>query len=83
MLLMVLGANLTLNVLWTLAYFGGRQVALALLILVGILATGVWALVLALHVLPQHWIAWLLAPYLVWLCFAALLNVASLGKSCN
>jgi tryptophan-rich sensory protein len=66
--------QLLLNLAWTPLFFAAEQYVLALVDIV--------ALVLAVGVLiawswPRSRLAaWLLAPYLVWVCFATALNAA-------
>jgi len=67
-------ANGVLNVLWSLLFFHLQRPAWALLEVVAL-----WLSILALIVtLAAAWrpAAWLLAPYLAWVSFAAVLNAA-------
>lgn len=73
------GAALTLfavqmvaNLAWSPLFFGFRQVSAAL-VLIGV----IFVLALATTILfgrIRKGAAWLMAPYLVWLCFAGVLN---------
>ena len=64
--------QLALNALWTPAFFGSHNPALAMVILLAILAEGAW---LAYALWPKHRAAaWLLLPYGVWLIYAGYLN---------
>lgn len=72
--LWVYAAQLVANVLWTVLFFGLRQPLLALvdiLLLVGLVA---WCITLFRSVRP--FAGWLLVPYLLWICFATLLNAS-------
>ena len=69
------GWQLLANALWTPAFFGlhspalGCAVLLALLVLAS-LTTRAFATI-------RPWAAWLMAPYLLWACFACYLNVGT------
>lgn len=74
-LLALFALNGFLNVLWSLLYFRLRRPDWALLE-VGLL----WLSVLLLMVVTARYArtaSWLLAPYLVWIAFAAVLNWAT------
>ena len=66
------GIQLILNALWSVAFFGLRSPLLGLAVIILLL------LAIALTIYRFHSIdrraAWLMAPYIVWVCFAALLN---------
>jgi benzodiazapine receptor len=67
--------NLALNIAWTWAYFGMRQPMKALIVIV-LLWLSIIALIVLIHpVNPMA--AYLLIPYLIWVAFAAVLNVFS------
>ena len=68
------GVQLFLNFLWSLVFFGMRSPALGVAIIV-LLWLAVAATMRAFWKLDRK-AAWLLAPYLAWVSFAALLNVA-------
>ncbi|RDY59449.1 TspO/MBR family protein [Flagellimonas nanhaiensis] len=66
------GFQLLLNALWSIVFFGLKNPFLALLVIIGLLS---------LIMLTIRWFkvvsklaAYLLIPYLLWVCFAALLN---------
>ncbi|WP_410217244.1 tryptophan-rich sensory protein TspO [Paracoccus sp. (in: a-proteobacteria)] len=65
-------AQIALNTLWTPLFFGARQMALALVVIVLLLMT-VASMVLAFWSLDWR-SGLLLLPYLVWLCIATALN---------
>ena len=67
-------AQLVLNLAWSPIYFslGARRAALALLILLDVLVLITVAAFARVDVVA----AWLLAPYVAWLCVATALNVA-------
>ena len=70
--LTLFAVQLVLNTLWSVVFFGLRQVGAAfgeiLLLLTMIVATTVAFQPISLLA------AWLLLPYLVWVCFASYLN---------
>ena len=76
-LILSFGSNALLNVLWSTLFFTLRRPDWALLE-VGLL----WASVVQLIIFLAPWSkpsAWLLLPYLLWVTFAALLNLAVVG----
>lgn len=65
--------NLIFNFAYTPIQFKLRNIRLATLDILLVLLTLVWALA---SVYPFiHWIAWINIPYLVWVCFAAILQI--------
>ena len=65
--------NLVLNVLWTLFFFGLKNPLLALVEIIVL-----WLSILALMLITwkmSKLSSWLLLPYLLWVAFAALLNI--------
>lgn len=71
-LLLLFGLNAILNIAWTTLFFRLQRPDWAL-IQVGVLWLSVLALIVALA--PRAPVAsWMLAPYLVWVSFAGLLN---------
>jgi tryptophan-rich sensory protein len=68
--------QLAVNFLWSPVFFAAHQIALALLVILVMLALILALVVLAARRLPT--VAWLLAPYLLWVAYAALLNGAIL-----
>ena len=73
--------NLILNVAWSFAFFGEHNVLGAFIILLALIASGGMILWKSRRVLPP-WVSYLLVPYVAWLCFAGILNGASLLKTC-
>ena len=73
--------NLILNVAWSFAFFGEHNVLGAFIILLALIVSGGMILWKSQRVLPP-WVSYLLVPYVAWLCFAGLLNGASLLKTC-
>jgi translocator protein len=70
----VFGAQLVLNLAWSLIFFTGRRIGLALAEIVLLLAmVGVNAI---LFWRADRRAGWLLAPYAAWVAFAAALNFA-------
>lgn len=64
--------QLALNALWTPVFFGNHRPGAALLLLAVIVAEGIWLARVLWH--KSRAAAWLLAPYGLWLLFAAYLN---------
>ena len=73
--------NLILNVAWSFAFFGEHNVLGAFIILLALIVSGGMILWKSQRVLPP-WVSYLLVPYVAWLCFAGILNGASLLKTC-
>lgn len=66
--------QLVLNSLWTPVFFGCQLLLPALILLLVLLAEALWLFKQARATHPKS--AWLLAPYIIWLGFAAYLNAA-------
>jgi tryptophan-rich sensory protein len=64
--------QLALNLLWSMVFFGGHAVAIALVVLL-LLIVLIAATAISFRRVSVP-AAWLLAPYLAWCCFAAVLN---------
>lgn len=72
--LMLFGAQLIFNVIWPIAFFGFRSI-------IGGLLSIVVLLILILMTTVQFYridkrAAYLMLPYLLWVCFATLLNIS-------
>jgi translocator protein len=72
--LMLFGAQLIFNVIWSIVFFGFRS------IVGGVLSIAV-LLILILMTTAQFYridkrAAYLMVPYLLWVCFATMLNIA-------
>lgn len=66
-------AHLVLNALWSVVFFGLHATGYALGIIFALWLTIIWLMVLFA---PQSRVAaWLLAPYLLWVTYAATLNL--------
>lgn len=65
-------AQLVVNLAWTPLFFGGHQVLGALLVTFAMLALSVATAIVFGRIRPVA--AWLLLPYIVWICFAGLLT---------
>ncbi|MFH0922741.1 MAG: TspO/MBR family protein [Candidatus Micrarchaeota archaeon] len=72
--LVLFGTQLSLNVLWSLLFFGLHSPILALVCIIA-LWTSI-ALTIRSFAKIDSKAAWLLAPYLLWVTFAAILNYA-------
>lgn len=66
------GAQLALNAAWSYVMFGRKQIGVALVTVVGLLASIIAFIVLAWP--ASETAAWLFVPYLFWVSFAAILN---------
>jgi len=64
--------QLALNLAWTPLFFGAHQSVAAFWLLVALIV--MVAITIALFARVRPLAAWLLAPYLAWCCFAAVLN---------
>jgi tryptophan-rich sensory protein len=64
--------QLVLNLAWSPLFFGMHQVASALILLVAIFVAALATTLVFGRIRAAA--AWLMAPYLVWLCFAGVLN---------
>lgn len=80
LLLVVFGVNLLLNVLWSYAYFGWRNMLLSMAIIIILWATIIIIVVQSFKVHPK-WVGYILLPYLFWVSFATILNGISLSKA--
>ena len=66
------GWQLAVNALWNPVFFGLHRIGLALAIIAALIAA--IALTIRAFARVNRRAAWLMAPYLVWTCFAAYLN---------
>jgi len=73
LVLVLFGTNAALNVLWSLLFFRLQRPDWALLE-VGLLWLSILVLIVALAPLSKS-ASWLLVPYLMWVTFAAVLNL--------
>jgi tryptophan-rich sensory protein len=66
------GLQIILNTVWSVVFFGLHLPWLGLIIIVGLIASIIWTMV----EFKKHSVValWLLAPYLVWVCFATYLT---------
>jgi tryptophan-rich sensory protein len=72
--LAVFGAQLLLNALWSIVFFGAHRILGAAVVI-----TLLWAMILATILLFRKIsvaAAWLLVPYILWVSFASVLNVS-------
>ncbi len=72
--LAVFAAQLVLNALWSIVFFGAHMILGAAVIIVLL-----WAMILASIVLfskISRSAAWLLVPYILWVSFATVLNIS-------
>lgn len=66
--------QLILNIAWSFAFFGQQSPAAGFGVIVLLLPAIVWTIVAFRR--KDRLAAWLLAPYLVWVAYAAILNAA-------
>ncbi|MDP2666697.1 MAG: TspO/MBR family protein [Candidatus Diapherotrites archaeon] len=74
--LKVFGLQLGLNLLWSISFFGLRSPALGFVVIL-LLGWAIWKTIRAFKPISAR-AAYLLYPYLLWVGFAALLNLAIL-----
>lgn len=72
--LLVYGIQLVLNFIWPFIFFGGQMFLLAFIVLMVMWALSVWMIVLFYQIKPIA--AYLQIPYILWLTFAAYLNLS-------
>jgi tryptophan-rich sensory protein len=72
--LAVFGAQLVLNTIWSIVFFGAHQLVGAVIVIVLLWAMILWT-ILAFRKISKA-AAWLLVPYILWVSFASVLNVA-------
>jgi tryptophan-rich sensory protein len=65
--------QLALNALWSQVFFGWHNIQAALAVIVGLLIAIAATMLAASRV--ERLAAWLLAPYLVWVAYAATINI--------
>lgn len=65
--------QLALNALWSQVFFGWHNIQAALAIILGLLIAIAATMLAASRV--ERLAAWLLAPYLVWVAYAATINI--------
>lgn len=70
--ILLFGVQLLLNLAWSPVFFGMHQVSAALLLLVAIFAVALMTTLVFGRI--RQAAAWLMVPYLAWLCFAGMLN---------
>lgn len=68
----VFGLQLVLNALWSIAFFGMRSPIAGFAVIVALWATILFTILEFRKVDKMAW--WLLAPYILWVSFAAFLN---------
>lgn len=66
--------QLALNVVWSFAFFGARSPAFGFLVIAVLWATIAWTI--AAFAAVDRAAPWMMAPYLAWVSFAAVLNGA-------
>lgn len=71
---------LLLNVLWCYAYFTARRIVQAAFVLVLIAALALYTLYVSCRTTASRLTTACIAPYAAWVCFATLLNAASIPR---
>ena len=66
-------AQITLNALWSVAFFGMRSPELGLVVIAALWLSIVWNMIVFLRL--DRIAGWIFAPYLAWVSFAAALNI--------
>lgn len=74
--LLAFGVNLLLNILWTLLYFKLKSPILSFIEILLLLASIVWIIRVTSKI--SKLAAWLNLPYLLWVMFAAIINLLSI-----
>ena len=69
----VFGLQLAANLAWSPLFFAAHEIAAALALLIGILLLALGTTLRFARI--SRVAAWMLVPYLVWLCYAAVLNL--------
>lgn len=72
--LLPFAVQLGLNIAWSFAFFAGQSPAAGFVVIVGLIAAIVWNIVAFGR--KDAAAGWLLAPYLIWVIYAATLNTA-------
>ena len=72
--IVVFVVQLVLNVLWSVAFFGWESPLSGVIVIVALWAVILLTMVLFLRITSTA--GWLLVPYLLWVSFAAVLNIA-------
>jgi len=73
---LIFAVNLALNLIWSVFYFGMHNPLLAFLDIILLIVSIVWMIIVSYGVSKIS--AWLLAPYLIWVCLASILNWLSI-----
>lgn len=71
---MIFGINLAANALWSYLFFGIKNPLLSFIDLLIILGTIIGMIFIAGKIDKKA--GWMLVPYLLWVCFAGILNLA-------
>ena len=72
--LAVFAVQLVLNTLWSIVFFGARQIFGAAVVIVLLWLMILWTILLFRKISKAA--AWLLVPYILWVSFATVLNVS-------
>lgn len=72
--LSVFGIQLMLNAMWSFIFFGFKSPLLAFIEIICLLLVIIYTFRLFKEIKP--WAGWLLVPYILWVTFAAALNLA-------
>lgn len=73
---LVFTINLTLNILWSILYFGLKNPLLAFVEIIILLASIILMITTTYKINKTS--SYLLWPYLIWVCFATILNILSI-----
>ncbi len=72
--LAVFGAQLVMNTLWSIVFFGLHSPAWAFVVIIALWVTIVWTMIAFYKI--SHPAMYLLVPYIAWVSFAGVLNLA-------
>ena len=70
--------NFIFNIFWSIFYFRMHNIGLAFIASIAILLSTIWMMAVAFKIDERA--TYLLVPYLIWICFATLLNYMSFLK---
>jgi len=73
--------NLILNITWSFSFFEIKNIEIAFINIILLVATQLIVMCYLWVLLPK-WVFWVVFPYILWLIFAFVLNALALQKKC-
>ena len=73
--------NLILNITWSFSFFEIKNIEIAFINIILLVATQLIVMCYLWVLLPK-WVFWVVFPYILWLTFAFVLNALALQKKC-